>query len=250
MIGALIRFELRRWFASALGWGVLAASAFVFAWWLLAALDAYLGVATELAARTNAPGITDLVIAPYLASVAAALLVVAPLAGMRALADEGRARTLPWLATRVGSPLALALGKWLSISIVLLAIVALGVGYALALAIGSDIDTPRVLVAGLGLGLLALALGALAVLTSAFARHAPTAAGAALVIGLLLWIADAGARARGEIDGLINWIALPGHIQPFVRGVIDSGAVAYFALFIVACLALTVWRVAHLRDHG
>lgn len=244
------RIEWARQFASLTGWGLLAALAALHAWWFLAGLEGWIEIADQLAARPDAPGIGDLVVAPFLAGVASSLLVAAPLVGMRSIAGEMRARTLPWLLASAGGDRALVLGKWLATSAMLWLVIAIAVGMTLTLAAGTGLDLARIAVSAFGLALLAVALAALAVLASAWARHAPAAAMLALALGTLLWIADAPARARGETEGLIQWIAFTGHVQPFLRGVIDSSALAYFFLFTATCLILAIWRVGSLRAEG
>lgn len=249
-VRVVARLELARQFASLSGWGLLAVLATLHAWWFLAGLDGWLEVADRLAARPDAPGVGDLVVAPFLAGVASSLLVAAPLVAMRAIAGEVRARSLPWLLASGGSDAAVVVGKWLAASTMLWLVVAVAVGMTLTLAAGTGLDLSRIAVSALGLALLAGALAALAVLASAWVRQAPAAAMLALALGVLLWIADAPARARGETEGLIQWLAIPGHLQPFLRGVVDTSALAYFALFTATCLVLATWRVASIRSEG
>jgi ABC-2 type transport system permease protein len=250
--GALVvaRIGLLRLFAGPVGWGIVAVLAALHAWWLLAAVDGFLAVADELAARPGSPGVGDLVVAPFLAGVASSLLVVAPLVAMRAIAGEVRERRLPWLLASVGSDAALVVGQWLAATLTLTLVVGLAIGMTLTLAAGTTLDLARLGVSALGLVALAAFLAALAVLASAWVRQAPAAAMLALALGVLLWIADAQARARGETEGLIQWIAIPGHLQPFLRGVIDTSALAYFALGTTAFLWLATRRVAASRREG
>ena len=247
---AVARLEWARQFANLAGWGMLALLSALHAWWFLAGLEGWLEVSDQLAARPDAPGVGDLVVAPFLAGVASSLLVAAPLVGMRSIAGDLRARTLPWLLASAGSDAAVVLGKWLAVCAVLWVAIGIAIGMTLTLAAGTGLDLARIAVSAFGLLLLAGALAALSVLASAWTRHAPAAAMLALAIGALLWIADAPARARGETEGLIQWIALTGHVQPFLRGIVDTSALAYFLLFTATCLILAIWRVHSLRAEG
>lgn len=247
---AIARIALARQFAGAVGWGLLAGLAALHAWWLLAAVDGFLAVAAELAARPGSPGVGDLVVAPFLAGVASSLLVAAPLVGMRAIAGESQARRVHWLLATTGSDAAIVVGQWLAATAMLALVVAIAVGMTLTLGAGTTLDLARIAVSALGLALLAAFLAALAVLASAWVRQAPAAAMLALAIGVLLWIADAPARARGETEGLIQALSIPGHLQPFLRGVIDTRALAYFVLGTTALLVLARSRVAAIRREG
>jgi ABC-2 type transport system permease protein len=64
MIGALVGKELRSLFASPLAWAVLAVLQLVLAWLFLMRLDSFMELQPRLAQLANAPGATEVVIAP------------------------------------------------------------------------------------------------------------------------------------------------------------------------------------------
>ena len=98
--------------------------------------------------------------------------------------------------------------------------------------------------------MLGVALPAPGVRAWAHAPHPAVAATAAAAAGVLLWILDGAARARGETDGLINYLALPGHLTQAMRGVLYGPDLAWFALLTVLCLGLAMRRVARLREEA
>jgi ABC-2 type transport system permease protein len=250
-VSAALAIAAREWralFASALGWSLLALSAALFAWWFLAGIQGYLDAAARLAAGGAMPGVTDLVVAPFLAQVAAALVYLAPLAAMRTVCGERREGTLPLLYSAGAGDAAIVIGKFLGVLGFVAVLLLLAAAMPLTLLAGTALDLGKLAAALLGLLLLAIALSALGVLASAFAQHPATAALAAGAGAVLLWIADSAARARGETDGLINYLALPGHLTAFMRGVVASVDVVYFVLLAVVCLALATRRVARLRE--
>lgn len=245
---AIAARELRALFASALGWSLLALACALYAWWFLAGVEGYLDAAPRLAAGGGAPGVTDMVVAPYLAQVAASLVYLVPLVAMRAICGERRQGTLPLLFSAGAGDAAIVCGKFLGVIGFVAVLLALAAAMPLTLLAGTALDLGKFGAALVGVAALAIALAALGVLASSMAAHPATAALAAGSAAVLLWIADSAARARGQTDGLINYLALPGHLTAFMRGIVASVDLAYFVLLALACLALATRRVARLRE--
>ena len=63
-------------------------------------------------------------------------------------------------------------------------------------------------------------------------------------------VTESSDAARGETDGLINYLALPGHLTQAMRGVLYGPDLAWFALLTVLCLGLAMRRVARLREEA
>lgn len=245
---AIARKELRQLFLAPLGWGVLAASTALLAWLFLVGIDGFQALSPSLEQSSGTAGVTDLVIAPFLSTVALWLMLVAPLVAMRSVCGERRGHTLALLFAGGAGGGALALGKFLGVAGFLLVLLALLATMPLSLAAGTSLDYGK-LAAGLaGLALLAIALAAIGVMASSYAQHPASAALGALGAGAFLWLVDGAARAQGVTQGLINYVALPTHLTAFMRGIVASVDVAYFLLLTVLCLALAARRIARLRQ--
>ena len=54
----------------------------------------------------------------------------------------------------------------------------------------------------------------------------------------------------GDNASVMNYLSLMHHFQPFARGLIDTADIAYFLLFIVTFLTLTVRRLDADRLRG
>ncbi len=247
---AIAQREWRATFASPLAWTVLAAISALGAWLLLLGIESYVALAPRYADRPDGPGVTDLVVAPMLANLAALMVFVVPLLTMRAIVGERRDGTLPLLFAAGASGSQIAFGKFVGALGVPLVLLAILLAMPLSLAVGTDLDLGKVAAGALGLLLLTCALTALGVLCSAYAQHPASAALAAMAAGLIGWIADAAARERGITEGLLNWLALPTHLTAFMRGVVASVDVVYFMLLVVLCLGLAAMRLARLRELG
>jgi len=252
-MSAILAIAGREWraaFSSPLAWTLFAGSCGLAAWWLLLAVDGWSQNAAAIAARAEAPGVTDLVVAPHLASVCALLLAIVPLLTMRSVCGERRDGTLPLVFSAGAGDAELVLGKFLGAWSIALLLVALLVAMPLLLALGTPLDFGRIAAAAAGIALLAGALCAIGVLASAVAHHPATAALGAMGAGALLWIVDAAARTRGDVNGLVNYMAIPGHLTAALRGVLASVDLVYFVLLAGFCLALATRFVARIREDG
>lgn len=245
--GLIARHEWRRLAVQPFAWTLAAIVLALMAWQFLLAVQGFLDLAPQLAARRDAPGVTDLVAIPLLRSFANLLLLLVPLVTMRSLAGERRAATLPLLLASGVGDARIVLGKYcgaLGFVLVLVALVAL---MPLALGLGTALDYGKLLAAVLGIALFAAALTAIGILCSAWAGQPALAAAAALALGALLLIVDAGARLQGVTNAGINYLALPTHLEPFLRGIVASVDIVYFLLLTALALLLAVQRLDVLR---
>lgn len=231
--------ELRGLFVTPFGWIALAMMQFVAAWLFLVQLEGFVQLQPRLAALPGAPGVTDLVVAPVLAQVAVLLLLVMPLVSMRAISGERQAGTLQLLlAAPVGAG-EIVLGKFLgTLAFGLLALGLLGL-MPLALLVGTALDLGKLLAGLLGLVLLLGALAAIGLLLSTLVTQPAAAAAGTFGLLLLLWVADSGVPP----DSALAWVSLSHHLQPFLRGIVDTADIAYYLLVIVTTLALSTRRL-------
>lgn len=247
---AIAARELRAWFGLPLGALLLAATQFLMAWQFLVQLDRYIELQPRLVSTDGAPGVTDLVVAPFLGQAAFLLLLLAPLVAMRCFAEERRQGSLAMLLAAPVRPTALLVGKWLAVLAVLAVPVALAAGMVLSLRLGTPLDAGKLWLGLLGLALCAALLAAIGVACSALNSHPLAAAALALGLGLLLWMVDQSARERGVVDELINWIALPSHLNRLLSAELSLFALSYFVLGTLAALRIAHWALQRLRWRG
>lgn len=247
-IFAVIRRDLVVAFATPLWWTLAGCLLALMSWLFLSQVDGYQQVAGRLAGNSDAPGVTDLVAAPFAGTLVGLMTYVAPLVTMRALAEERRQGTLTvLLASGIGEG-NLVLAKWIACLLQLALLAALLWLLPLLLATATPIDVMRLGIAALGTLAAISAYAAVGVLVSSYARHPAAAAAATLLVNTLLWMLDSSARAHGETAGLINLLALPTHLQASQMGIISSADLGYFAILVAAALALAARRVARIRE--
>ena len=129
----------------------MAALQFIFAWFFLARLDAYLQLQTQLAMVANAPGATVSVVAPLFGTLALVLMMLIPLFTMRLLAEERRNQTLVLLLAAPVSSNQIVLGKFLSLIVFNSLIIASCTGMLAILGLGTHLDFGLLFTNALGL---------------------------------------------------------------------------------------------------
>ena len=247
MIRLLALRELRSLFAMPSTWFILAVLQFIFAWFFLARLDAFLEIQPQLAQLANPPGVTTTVAAPMFNTVALLLMMLVPMFTMRLIAEERRNQTLTLLLSAPLSGRHIVLGKFLGL-LIFLGLLMTGVPLMLyTLALGTDLDHGLLLSNILGLLLLTASYIALGLYVSALTTQPIIAAIGAFAVLIGLWLADIGAAAE---DSPWHSISPLNHFQNFNNGLLDSSDAAFFVLFTTVFLLLAMKRLHNNRIYG
>lgn len=247
MIFTIALKEFRSLLATPSTWLFLGALQFIFAWFFLARLDAFLQVQTQLAQLANAPGATQTVAAPLFATIALIMMMLVPVFTMRLIAEERRNRTLTLLMTAPVSSMQIVMGKFIGLLLFLLLAIAGCILMVLSLAAGTQLDKGLIFANALGLMLLAASYAALGLYISSLTAQPVVAAIGAMAALFGLWLVEVSA-----VDGDITWRALAptSHFQSFNSGLLNSGDLAYFLLFSTVFLLLAMRRIHNNRIYG
>ncbi len=240
MIVNLALRELRALFFSPLAWVILAVTQLILAWVFFSSIEVFFNLQAELKTVPDAPGVTDLVVAPLLETASIVLLMVTPLLTMRLLSEEQRNATLPLL---LSSPLRLTeivLGKYLGIVLFMLVFVGMIGLMPFSLLLGTSLDLGKTLSGLLGLFLMLAALSAAGLFMSALTDNPVIAAISTFGLLLLLWISGGNAVDEHGTETVFHALSLTRHFTPFLRGMISSADLVYFALFITGFLVLGI----------
>lgn len=241
MIGAIAWAELKRLFLSPLAWVILAVVQLILGFMFLSNLEYFFIVQARLMASGGTQGVTEIVVAPLFGNAAIVLLLVIPLISMRLLAEERRQRTLPLLYSAPVSMTQIVLGKYTGL-LGFLAILLLGIALMpLSLLAGGRLDSGMVAAGLLGLSLLLAAFAAVGLFMSSLTQHQMVAALGTFGALLLFWILDW--AGGGEQSGVLSYLSLLNHYEPFLNGVFDTADVAYLLLFTLTFLVLSVRRL-------
>ena len=239
MIATIALRELRSMFLSPLAWRVLAVAQLVLSWIFFTQIDVFFSIQEELATMPNAPGVTDLVVAPVIEIASIMLLMVSPLLTMRLISEERRNGTLCLLLSAPISVTEIVLGKFMGILLFYVLFVAMIALMPLSLMVGTDLDLGKLAAGILGLLLLLSSFAAAGLFLSSLTANPVIAAISTFGLLLLLWILDSSAGS-GDTGSVFTYLSLTTHITPMIRGIINSVDLAYFGLFIVTFLLLTI----------
>ncbi|HUX91234.1 MAG TPA: ABC transporter permease subunit [Gallionellaceae bacterium] len=247
MILTIARKEFRSLFATPSTWIILGALQFIFAWFFLARLDAFLQVQTQFAQLLNAPGATQSVASPVLGTVAFILLMLVPVFTMRLIAEERRNQTLVLLMAAPVASREIILGKFLGLFLFMSLIIVASVIMLLTLALGTPLDFGLLVTNALGLLLLSASYIALGLYFSTLTTQPIVAATSTLAALFGLWLIDA---AGSSTSMTLKALSPTLHFQSFNAGLLLSQDFAYFLLFTAACLLLAIRRLHNSRVYG
>ena len=247
MIRLLVQRELRSLFAMPSTWLILAVLQFIFAWFFLARLEAFLEIQPQLAQLANPPGATSTVAAPMFNTVALLMLMLVPMFTMRLIAEERRNQTFTLLLSSPLSDMHIVLGKFLGLLIFLAVMMSGVVAMTYSLALGTALDHGLLLSNILGLFLLTASYIAVGLYISALTAQPVIAAIGTFAVLIGLWLADISATAE---DSPWHSISPIDHFLHFNIGLLDSSDAAYFVLFTAVFLILAVKRLRNNRVYG
>lgn len=235
--------ELRTMFLSPLAWAILGVIQGILAYMFFAQIDYYTLLQARIAGMEEAPGVTDFIVAPLFGNAGVILLLVTPLLTMRLISEERRNRTLSLLFTAPVSMTEIVLGKYLGVFGFMLIMVAMITLMPISLLLGASMDIGKVVCGVLALTLLLGSFAAVGLYISALAAQPTVAAIATFGALLLLWIVDWTSNAVGEASHVLGYISLMRHYEALLKGLLSTTDLAYFALFILTFLVLSVHRL-------
>lgn len=248
---AIAGIELRRMFVSPLAWSVLAVVQFVLAWIFLLGLSEYvMEIQPQTAGMDDPPGISGLVISALYLWAGIIMLAVMPLMTMRLFAEERMNQTLPLLNTSPVSSTQIVLGKYLGMLLFVLLMVGLLVLMPVSLSLGTALDWGQLAAATLGLLLLLASFAAAGMFLSSLTRQPVIAAVTSFGLLLFLVVLYISGNSRGAGSEMFVYLSHFSHFRSFLDGMFDSSDLAYYLLFILGFVVLTVRKLDSDRLQG
>lgn len=244
LIITLVLRELRSLFLSPRAWAILAVVLAIHAYLFLTYMDRFTALLTQLAGVEGAPGVTELVVAPLLATASIVLLLVVPLITMGMISEERRNQTLTLLFSAPISMTEIILGKFFAVLAFLLIMLALIALMPLSLLLGGTLDFGQFLAGLMSLVLLLASFTALGLFMSTLTQYPAVAAISTFGLLLLLWIIDlAGKTDVAYASTLFGYLSMLNHFEALIKGVFKSTDVIYYLLFCITFLVLAIRRL-------
>lgn len=246
----IARRELLGLFLSPLAWAVLGVMQLIGAWVFLKQLQEFMALQGQLAGVPGAPGATEVVVTPLYTTLAIATMLLVPLLTMRLVSEERRNGTLPLLMSAPVSMSEIVLGKYLGVLGFLLLMLALVSLMPAALWLAGGLDAGHWLAQMLGSALLLGAFAALGLYFSTLARQPTVAAVSTFGALLLLWLLDWAGGQDAAATALLPYLSVLRHFVSFSRGLFDTADAAYYLLFVLVFLVLSIRRLDAERLQG
>jgi ABC-2 type transport system permease protein len=233
--------EFKRFFNSPLAWSILAILQFILAMMFLLLIDGFIvGIQTEAVGQEVSIGVTDVVVSRIYLWAGVIMLIVMPILTMRSFAEERMNKTFPLLRSAPISLLQLVLGKYLALLLFIGLIVLMVSLMPLSLFMGTALDYGRVATSALGLFLLLSSFATAGLYISSLTSQPIIAAVSSVGFLLLLVVFYISGTSSTNASELFIYLSPISHFFSFTDGVLNSSDIAYYLLFTVLFLMLTV----------
>jgi ABC-2 type transport system permease protein len=244
----IARKELQSMFASPMGWIILAVIAAMFGNYFSNGVNDYLAVASGAIRPAERFGITQSVSQSVYGSASFIMLFAVPLLSMRLIAEERRSQTMPFLFSSPLSITDIVVGKFLGLMAFLSTLI-LYIGLMLStLNLWADIDFGYIVANTIGLFLLVGSFCALGIYFSSLTSQPIIAGILSFIFSFILMIL--GRFFANDPSNVAGQFSFSTHFQSFASGLIDTADLAFFVLFIVTFLTLTIRRLDADRLRG
>ena len=250
---AIAQKELRAYFASPIAYVVIGVFTLILGVMYAGILNWFLGQSMQMGMGMGPQtmNVNQQLIRPLLLNMAVVLLLLLPLITMRTYSEEKRSGTIELLLTSPVSDLEIILGKFLGA----LALYALMIGimlihFGLLFMYGKP-ELKPLLTAYLGMLLFGSGFISIGLFISSLTKNQIVAGAATFAVFLLLWVIDWLGPALGpSTEDVLKYLSMTGHLDDFIKGVIDTKHVVYYLSIIIFGLFLTARSVDTERWRG
>jgi ABC-2 type transport system permease protein len=251
-IWAIVRKEWNGYFASPIGYVVVGMYAIVFGYFYTVGLSWFIRQSMQAPQMGGGSlNVNQQMIRYVFLNSTVIFLFVVPLITMRTYAEEKRSGTIELLMTSPVTDFQIVMGKFLGAMSLYGAMLAITlVHMAVLFKYGSPEWKP--IVSGyLGLVLLGGCFVSVGLFFSSLTKNQIVAGMFTFAVLLLLWVIDwVGSFSGPSVERITSYLSLTGHVEDFLRGIVDTAHVVYYLSFITFGLFLTAKAVDSERWRG
>ena len=248
MIWAITKNNLKRVLLTPIAWILYSMALFILGLLLLILLNNfYTEIQEKLVHLERPPGLTDLVIAPYLFWVAILGIILVPLFAVRSSTEERANGANMLISSAPVSSSQIVLGKYFALLLLALIFTLISSSFALMLGYFTKIDYGKIAIACLGVFLFIASYNAAALFIANLTRIPLIATAmnyALLLMFLMLYMSGSASASSSE---LFLYLSNLPHMTELLKGSIDTASVAYFLLFTILFIGLNIWQLNHRR---
>ncbi len=195
--------------------------------------------------------ISSMVVGATISTIGVVSVFTLPLLTMRLWAEEKRTGTLELLLTFPLRDSSIVLGKFFASLAVYIVLLMLSLLYPLLAGLYTRLDPGPILAGYLGTLLLGATLFAFGFLCSTWTENQIVACALAWAGFLFFWLIGSAVDFAGpDLGKFFAQLSFAKHHENFAKGVIETQDVAYFVLFTVFCLFLTLRSIESTRWRG
>ncbi len=249
---AIARKELRSYFASPIGYVVIGMYALVFGFFYAIGLNFSVRQSMQGPGMGGGPfNVNQQMIRYVLMNSTVINLLVVPMITMRTYAEEKRSGTIELLMTSPVTDFQIIVGKFLGAMSLYCAMVGLTLIHMAILFVYGNPEVKPILTGYLGLLLLGGCFVSVGLFFSSLTRNQIVAGMFTFAVLLLLWVIDwIGSFTGPTVEKVVTYLSITGHLEDFLRGVIDTQHLVYYLSFITFGLFITAKAVDSERWRG
>ena len=249
---AIVRKDWRGYFASPIGYVVIGMYAIIFGYFYTVGLNWFIQSSMQAPAMGGGPmNVNQQMIRYVFLNSTVIFLFVVPLITMRTYAEEKRSGTIELLMTSPVTDFQIIIGKFLGAMSLYVAMLAVTLVHIAVLFRFGNPEWKPIVSGYLGLLLLGGCFVSVGVFFSSLTKNQIVAGMFTFAVLLLLWVIDwIGSLGGPTFAQLTSYLSLTGHVEDFLRGIVDTGHVVYYLSFITFCLFLTARAVDSERWRG
>jgi ABC-2 type transport system permease protein len=251
---AVFKREMQAYFAQPIAYVMMGGLLLIVGFLYYLSFRWFLGVSFEAMRNPMLARELDLgtmVVGATIGTIGVVSVFTLPLLTMRLWAEEKRAGTAELLLTFPLRDSDIVLGKFFAVLAVYGVLLLLTACYPLLASTVGRLDAGPILSAYAGTLLLGAALLSWGFLCSTWTENQIVACALAWAGCLFFWLIGHTADfAGGKLGSLFKHLSLANHHDNFVKGIVETQDVAYFVLFTLFCLFLTLRAIEATRWRG
>ncbi len=255
-IGEIYKREIKFYFTTPVAYVVIVIFTAIFGFLFYRNLIFYSNLSYQMMQNPYYARNIDLIVgvfSPVFSSISIIFLMVIPPISMRLFAEEKKTGTIELLFTYPVRDVEIVMGKWLAaVTIVFVMLLLTIPAPFLAFKFAGSSEWGPVLSGYLGLFLMGVAFLSLGVLISALSENQIVAIiisyGALLGFWFIGWAVDP--HSGKQIGKIFGELSIIGHVNDFLKGLIDTKNITYYVLFIFTMVFLSLRVLESKRWRG